>query len=756
MDRLKLRPILIFTSRYTSDPSLNREGVKNTAKLMKKAVFSDAGLNIPEEEGLVIENENYVPACDKISHFIQSLDNKNDICLFYFCGHGFPEYEKETVYLALTDTTKNNWDTCGYNARRIITQIKTSDIKHYIIILDCCHSGFLCGMGENEHEKIINIGEYDRAEGAVYISSTQADDICNQICIDNEYFVPFSYYLANVLLGNIKSDSNILSAINLFELVQKALNDMKEYNTKCEIQCKNNLGNLPLFNIKNNINMTPQKAFRFSDFFKMTQLNVLLVKTAIKHPIKQDDFGVPLGLWMLKGYLSTTGLSLNVEIYDERLELKKSSRDNAKRKKVLQQFPEIIQKYDVIGISLSSSEVMPALEKFKIAKAQGKITFCGGIFATSNEEYLVNTGIIDYVVPGVGTVPLGNLLARLLQEKKQNTLGKHTINEYGIASKEYLYLFDHPWGPAQLPTMRKSMWIEILERYSPFLKNRMDVYTARGCDKNCTFCSVQMESRQVVYRKEENSVIEEIKYLKEKGITYFSFKDEDFLSMPSRMLKILKAVCGDGIKFKIRARYDEMVSSNISFEQLQDLGIDEIQYGIESPDIYIRKNVNKGFSLSTNQELVNFIRKHAEYNITANCSFILGIDGEDTNYYKELINFIKAIYSEKSNPKIYINFLTPHPYNSQFPLGNYNLVTNDLNYFTHKYPVCFSNKSTFGERKKMLDTYDEIVQYTKSKDYNPLVSDMPSNLIQSFLRGNKTIDIELPKYSIGENNNDKK
>lgn len=469
----------------------------------------------------------------------------------------------------------------------------------------------------------------------------------------------------------------------------------------------------------------------------MIRLNVLLVKTAIDHPIKQDDFGVPLGLWMLKGYLSTTGLSLNVEIYDERLELRKCGDDKEKRKKVKEQFSNIIKDYDVIGISMCSSEVIPALRKFKIAKIQDKITFCGGIFTASNEEFLVNTGLVDYIIPGVGTVPLGNLLARLSQEKKQGTLGKHIINEYNVASKEYFYLYDAPWVPAQLPTMRQSMWIEILEHYRPFLQNRMDVYTARGCDKNCSFCSVQMESRQVVYRKDETCVIDEINYLKSMGITYFSFKDEDFVSKPKRMVNILKAVYSKGIKFKIRARYDEMVSSEITLQELRDLGVDEIQYGIESPDIYIRRTVRKGFSASTNQELVSFIRKHAKYNITANCSFIIGINGEDINYYNNLLKFIKEIYNNESKPKIYINFLTPHPYNSQFPLGSYNLVTKDLNYFTHKYPVCFSQTSSFGVRQKMLYVYDEIVRWSHSQEYNPLTSSMPDALKNTFLYGSE-------------------
>ena len=39
MSNLRLRPLLIFTSKHLDDPILDREGVANTAILMKTAFF---------------------------------------------------------------------------------------------------------------------------------------------------------------------------------------------------------------------------------------------------------------------------------------------------------------------------------------------------------------------------------------------------------------------------------------------------------------------------------------------------------------------------------------------------------------------------------------------------------------------------------------------------------------------------------------------------------------------------------------------
>lgn len=756
MSKLRLRPLLIFTSKYLDDPLLDREGVANTAALMKTAFFSKRGLNISEESGCVIENDKLVPANGKIREFISNLNSEEDIAFIYFCGHGYPDYKNNSVILTMSDTTSNNWSFCGIPHRDLIELLKQRSVKNYIIVLDCCSSGFLCDMGNESNNPIFMLPEDENANGAVYISSTQRDDITVQTMFEDKYYIPFSYYFAKALLGIDEFAETEFSIQQVYDFVKKELDKNSEYLSQSIMQTKGKISTTRIFKRYTSAGnlMENEKTFSFSNYFSITELKVLLVKTAIAYPIKYDDFGIPLGLWMLKGHLSTSGLSLKVDIFDERLELRKCEGDKAARKKVKAKYESLIEDYDVIGISMCTSEVWPALEKFEIAKKMKKITFCGGIFTSSNESYLLKTGLVDYVVPGVSTVPLTSLLAHLLHDKRKGQLGEHVANEYGVASKDSINQFDGIWVPTILPTMRKSMWIEIINQYGAYLederthKKRMDVYTARGCNRNCTFCSVQRESKKTVLRKSPDCVIDEIRYLESQGIEYFSFKDEDLLSDPQRMFDILEAVHKEGVLFKIRARFDEMIQHKISLERLHDLGVDEIQYGIESPDIHLQRTVGKGFPKNSNEgKLIEFIRSHEKHGIRANCSFILGITGEDSEYYDDLYDFITKIYDSESKPKIYINFLTPHPVNSQFPTQNYVLATNDLNYFTHKFPVCYPQESTYGRRKKMLETYDKIVEYTNSSLYNPPTSKIPEPLKRAFLSGKpKLTSKDLPQY----------
>jgi hypothetical protein len=97
------------------------------------------------------------------------------------------------------------------------------------------------------------------------------------------------------------------------------------------------------------------------------------------------------------------------------------------------------------------------------------------------------------------------------------------------------------------------------------------------------------------------------------------------------------------------------------------------------------------------------------------------MDGEDVEYYKELEEFMSNIYRNTSKPKIYLNYLTPHPYNSRFDLrgGIYHLVTDDLNYFTHRYPVCYVGNGDTTLNIKMLETHNKIAEITESTHLNP-------------------------------------
>lgn len=133
----------------------------------------------------------------------------------------------------------------------------------------------------------------------------------------------------------------------------------------------------------------------------------------------------------------------------------------------------------------------------------------------------------------------------------------------------------------------------------------------------------------------------------------------------------------------------------------------------------------------------------------------MGLPDETEEYYDDLLHFIKDIYdySETCKPKIYINFFTPHPRNSTFDTsGNFRMITEDLNYFTHKYPIGFYEPVSGNGaiiRSKMIDVYEEIIRYTDSVRFNPsLCEGEEYEHLKKFKTGNRYIKSHpiIPKY----------
>lgn len=767
MKRLAIRPFMVFNGEY-EDTKMNRDGVVNTSKLMEETLFHANNLHYDKKKAVVINNGRRTDVFRKLRQFAESIDLENEMLLFYFCGHGCPDYVNNKLYLAMKDTDFNYVSDNGIAADAINEIIANYHIKYYAIILDCCHAGMHSMGSQDKPVCSISINDYSESKGAFFIPTIEASGSFQTVDIDGKQYSPFSYYFFKTLQDGIANEFKRISFKEIYNTVKEFLKakhiDLPVVDQKGELYNVAIWENLKYRNVGNGY--IPEKVD--------DTLNVLLVKSAIAHPIKFDDFGIPLGLWVLKDYIEKYSMDIRIEIYDERLELQKAGDDNYAREQVIKKYEMIIEEYDVIGVSMSSSEVCPGLNKLKIAKQQGKITVAGGIFTSSNEKYLLETGVVDYVTPGVGTSALRKLLEWLLKQKRFKQKKELEGQEYqieknnellGVATIDNLQSFFVPTDIG-LSNMSFETWKTIIDRYKPFLFDddlkvyKMDIFSARGCKGTCTFCSVQKEcGRQITYRS-ETSVIAEVRNLYKNGFTYFSLKDEDCLSNEEHFLKILRSVQFPGIKFKIRTRVDHLLDRKNLLTELRELGVIEIQYGIESSDYMLLNGINKGIKKKQIDKIKAFIKSNADLNIVANCSFILGLAGENEEYYDELFSFVKEIYdySEQCKPKIYINFLTPHPLSSSFMVTrDYKMITTDLNYFTHKYPIGFYEKEDgvgYAIREKMIDTYEKIIQYTHSTKFNPSLREGEGyEFLNAFVVGNKYIvnNPQLPRYcEVGE------
>lgn len=735
MDKPSVESFVLYTSEYNDDFE-NLPGVKNSIDIL---------IPLLENIGGVSSHCNCL-ACDAKNEFLEFLESFNsDICIFYFCGHGFIS-SNQKLFLSTRDGSGRI--DMGIDYEWIINQINSHGIKNSAIVIDCCHSGKATNMGEATYDfPVLN-------KGQVVFSSTDrpgANALHKEI--NGEYHAVFTYYFSEILSNGVCDGKRHLSFSDIQNEFLKKIEGTDI--PKPRIKTTDQMDQYPIFeNLAYNEHSNLSDSL--SDFFYLQKsmsipLKVLLVKTRIKYSVKNYDFGVPLGLWLLKSYIELQGLNIIVDIYDERL-IQYSSKGKKTAHILDTEYENIIKEYDVIGVSICTCEIPQAVSKLRIAHNFGKVTFVGGIATSSNEQYLLSHDCIDYVIPGVSTVPLVKLLTELLHQKAtfsnaENSFFNKVTHLNNVATKENLNNFNI-WHPSNLPDIEPSIWLEIANRYSDYLDHKIDIYTTRGCNKGCEFCSVQKECQHKVLERSKDSIIFEINYLYSKGFRHFSIKDEDFFqsSRSYPLIEIIEEVhrLHDDITFKIRARIDEMVIQNIDLTKLRSLGIVEIQYGIETPDIILQQNINKGYTYNS-EKIQDYIIETTKANIIANCSFILGIKGENASYYQRLQMFFETLIPYKKHLKIYINFNTPHPYKNTLPADDgYCLVTNELWYYTHKYPVMYPSKMKRIDRNKMLEVYDWIVStFDKNYKFN---SKIPNELRKKFADGNTSASIQLKLY----------
>lgn len=650
------------------------------------------------------------------------IDELQDVCakctdtlLIYYSGHGILTEDTLELILSCTDTEEDTSKYSGLLWSDFKEIVESSRAKNKIIILDCCFAG-AATLGASEPQPDI--------DGTFIIGAVPATE--KAVATDPNGYTLFSGNFIRLLEKGFSCNSITVSVDAIYDdLEKKSTVNLKKSPRK---GISGNTGRLKLlyntgyeahnqlvpqrdedkFSLRNRIFTYIKNEFAISKSAKLP--TVLLVKVVTDHPVKHDDFGVPLGLWSLKSYLNTYGYS--VDILDERLERIKG-KEGLNHK-------YIFSHYDVIGFSVCSCEVPKAIEYARISHSLNKINVFGGIFTKSNESYLLSHKEAHFVIPGVATAPFLTLL-----ETIKNTQDRHSINHTirGVYSKKLLKakaVVD--WEAESLPYINNTVYKELVENYKVHLGQKIDIVTGRGCVNTCKFCSVSKETSKRTLR-DDNQVIKEIERHRKAGFTTISIKDENFVDQEARVKCILETShkLGLDIDFKIKSRIDTLNKKEKLIPKLKKWGVNEIQFGVESLDPTVINSVDKGYAYSSDQ-IAYFFDLLIGNGIRVNASFVLGMTFESTSHHETLFEFINRFSNNFDLFKVYVNFYTPHPYDGKYAIPSESgLIFDDLSLFTHKNPLVAPNKWRQKDKLSMLECYEDIASLHDYRKYNPPV-----------------------------------
>ena len=430
-------------------------------------------------------------------------------------------------------------------------------------------------------------------------------------------------------------------------------------------------------------------------------MKVLLVKTLNRRPLSNEDVGVPLGLLYLASNIQARCPKTEVKIFDSRLEKLNDNYSKLQNK---------IKKADIVGVGACTSEFSSACEILSKAKREGKITIMGGIFPTTNADFVLKLRYADYIVRGEGEETITELINALENNKPlENIKGISYIKNNVVKhnpDRELIKNID------SLPKLDYGL-IKI-KKYIKYA--RAPIYSSRGCSNNCKFCTLKSFWQGCNREQSIKRTLDEVLVLKSLGYKKISFKDETMNLNKKRTAKLISSLKKENLEIKIKLMpYDlpeEFLSSIIKN------GVNEIQLGVESINVKTTKEMHKRHL--GRYQLEKKMNTIISNNCVINPIFLLGWPGEDEKLISKTKYFISE-WSQKPNTKIYLSFTTPHPGTDFFDYcrKKMNILSFDLDKYTHLFPVAVPKSLGQNGLEKLVGAYHEITDQNNLHQLNP-------------------------------------
>jgi radical SAM superfamily enzyme YgiQ (UPF0313 family) len=298
--------------------------------------------------------------------------------------------------------------------------------------------------------------------------------------------------------------------------------------------------------------------------------------------------------------------------------------------------------FDAIGVSLIAGyyqyRKLLALSKAINGSKDRPIYIIGGYGPTPEPEFFLKKTQADVVVMGEGEDTVVELMAAIANKSSFKSIP-------GIAYREgdKVYINDRrpltqnvseiTWPAYHLfPMHYYRMFRMPYAEYSDFV---MPVMSGRGCTFKCTFC-YRMDTG---YRERDvGEIIEEIRFLnKEYGINYISFQDDLLMTSVVRTQEISDAILSSGMKIKWACNGRLNYCTTDLLKLMKDSGCVFVNYGIESMDNEVLKNMKKGLRVD---QVIRGIEMTLKTGISPGLNIIFGNIGDTRETLEKSVDFL--------------------------------------------------------------------------------------------------------------------
>lgn len=267
--------------------------------------------------------------------------------------------------------------------------------------------------------------------------------------------------------------------------------------------------------------------------------------------------------------------------------------------------------------------------------------FWGGFYPTNNvEKILKNNRNIDFIVRNEGELVIDDFITiwkenqsidfknlkniSYLENNKVNN-SKNILTEYNLDSiKNFDYsLYDNKYMDLIIPR----------------------VYSTRGCENNCVYCTANNSFSKKFRRRKIKNVVDEIEYiekiLKKK---FFVMGDLEFLMER----EYSKSICEEMIRRKLSIKWwCQIYPKNVDKETInlmKKAGNIQIALGIESKNDTLLKDLNKDIDSNSSLKTIKLIKENG---IQIQAYIIIGLPKDTLESIIANIKFIGKLVEEE-------------------------------------------------------------------------------------------------------------
>ncbi len=311
-------------------------------------------------------------------------------------------------------------------------------------------------------------------------------------------------------------------------------------------------------------------------------------------------------------------------------------------------------KPQVVGFSSVSSQFYFVNELAAIIKKNDPhiITVCGGVHSTINPACIMESKDLDGVFVGEADHAFVEFLEKVENKCDYKDTDNFAYSENGKLVVNKLKPLITNLDILPFPDKELSPYKEYVERsnFSPF-------YFTRGCPYLCSYCSNHaiaeaygLQRNNPRYRSPELCV-SEIEEVINKSPTKLIYIGDDTFGLNRKWRKKFLAEYKSRISIEFICLLRVDVVSEEFIQDLKEAGCCRIQFGIESGNDYVRRDIMRR-KMSNKQIIKAFDIVH-RYGIKTNAINIIGVPGETEEMIWDTIKLNRRIKPSSSGVNIF-------------------------------------------------------------------------------------------------------